>query len=94
MRTILESLRDPKQRCIHCAKPLARHAKFCTWCGKENPNFDEVELVQQRGMTLHEARAYYCFNEHRVLWEEALHDPKLFEEQPYCPFCGIRFVPS
>ena len=91
-RRLLRDLIDPKQRCASCAKPLGKHLRFCTWCSQENPQFDEAELVHQWGVTLAEARARDCSDEHRVSKDRTLQDPELFAEQPYCPLCGVRFV--
>ncbi len=77
--------------CPNCAETIFLSQAFCTYCGKQNPNYDEARFELENGETVAVVRAEDgCPDTHAALRRGLLCDKDLKprEGKMYCSECG------
>jgi hypothetical protein len=87
-QTVAQLLKLLEQRCVKCGRPCLLVNKFCSFCGTENPNFDEAELEHQFGHSFSEVRDEVCNAGHPAV--ATYNWPVEYSDQPYCYLCGKK----
>lgn len=77
--------------CVKCGEPIFDSQKFCSYCGNQNPNYDEAQFELEHRDTVANIRASEgCPDSHADLREGLANDQELGHRRGamYCSECG------